>query len=95
MKNSLSFKKTPLLNKSSRLTFGQYKGQTVGEVMKFDASYLVWLAENGIVQFEAWLLDDLYELEEEQDCTNLPEFMMDDDVWNGYESSDDPGSPRY
>ena len=60
--NALSFKKTPLLNKSSRLTFGQYKGQSVGEIMAFDASYLVWLAEKEIIQFEAWLLDDIYEL---------------------------------
>ena len=31
---------------STVLTFGQYKGETVQDVMKHDASYLIWAVEN-------------------------------------------------
>jgi len=66
-KNVLAFKSPPLLNKESILNFGQYKNNSVSEVMKYDASYLVYLAEKEIVRFEAWLPDDIHELVNEQD----------------------------
>lgn len=55
------------LNKTSILNFGKYEGDSIGEVMKFDASYLLWAIEKKIFDVEPWLYDEIEELADEQD----------------------------
>ena len=76
---------------STVLTFGQYKGETVQDVMKHDASYLIWAVEN-IDQFDI----DVVVMEQIEDLA----YEQDMERTGGYDSSyyidsDDPGSPRY
>ncbi len=66
-KNALGFKKPVLANETTRLDFGKYKGETVGEVMKKDAGYLLWALDKNILDVEPHVLDDISELAEEQD----------------------------
>ena len=74
---------------STVLTFGQYKGETIQDVMKHDASYLIWAVENidwfdiDVVVMEV-IEDAAFEQSEEES------YYLDDDMY-----SDDPGSPRY
>ena len=66
-KNALGFSKPQPLNPTSILDFGKYKGQSIGEVMKFDASYLLWAIDKEIIDVEPYLLDDILDAETEQD----------------------------
>jgi len=43
----LNFKKEEkILTKKSKFTFGKYRGKKIGEVVLYDASYIVWCIEN-------------------------------------------------
>jgi hypothetical protein len=88
-------KNPKLVNKTILLWFGQYEGESVQEVMQKDASYLIWAIEQKIIDVEPWLYDEISELKDEQ--TPYWENAGPDcgDGWSWYESSDDPGSPRY
>lgn len=65
--NVLGYEKPAPLNKTSILNFGQYKGESLGEVIKYDASYLLWAIEKEIIDVEPFLYDEICELENEQD----------------------------
>ena len=69
-KNALGFisDKKVIANKTTILHFGQYKGQSVAEVMRFDASYLLWAIDN-VDSFDiddVHLIDEIIELDERQ-----------------------------
>ena len=68
-KNALGFNKPQPLNMTSILNFGKYKGQSIGEVLKFDASYLLWAIDKEIIDIEPHLLDDIWDAEQEQNYT--------------------------
>lgn len=65
-KNALGFRRPLLLNQTSILNFGQYKGESLGDVMKYDAQYLLWAIKKGIIDVEPWLLDDIIDASYEQ-----------------------------
>ena len=39
-------KPSPITDRNHILTFGKYKGETVGDVLDFNGPYLVWLHQN-------------------------------------------------
>ena len=92
-RNALSFDRSRkiLANPTTIITFGKYKEESVGDVLKHDASYLLWAVEN--VEFfdvEPYLLDMIIESKEEQNFDYYGDY---EEAW--CEPSDDPGSPRY
>lgn len=55
-----SFIQPDLLEPSSVLKFGQYKGMTVQEVMEDDPQYLLWAVDTGIIDLDSSLYDEVY-----------------------------------
>lgn len=58
--NSL-FKQPTMMNKTSVFDFGKYKNNSLGEVMKFDASYILWCIEQGLIDVAPYLYDEIDE----------------------------------
>ena len=58
---------------SALLCFGKYKGQTVEQVMKYDAQYLLWAEEQGIIS----LSDNLQEAVSEYAGIQHDEWLRD------------------
>ena len=53
------------------LTFGKYKGKTLLELSDIDPSYLIWLAENEIVEVPSDLLNYAFNATMEPDFEDL------------------------
>jgi uncharacterized protein (DUF3820 family) len=39
------------------ITFGKYKGKSFGFIIDIKPDYIIWLASEGIVEFDAGILD--------------------------------------
>lgn len=77
--------------KNTVLDFGKHKGQSIKQIMAYDAQYILWLNDEKYIHIkDQELLDELTDAMYEQ-------MSYDDDPYeaNWYIPSDDPGSPRY
>lgn len=50
------------------MTFGKFKGKTIGEIVDEQPSYIMWLVENEIVECD----DEIYEDVQWADANNFP-----------------------
>ena len=52
-----------IVSKDERLLFGKYRCMSVGDVIKKDWSYILWLYEEGVVSFTDDIVSDAYTAE--------------------------------
>ena len=59
------------------IDFGKYRGKTIDYIMEHNPSYIIWLADEGIVEFDAGILDCAQLMDNEN---SIPEsvFFMED-----------------
>ena len=53
------YKKDPISDRETVLTFGKYKGESIADILEEDAQYLVWLHDNSdFFELDHILLDE-------------------------------------
>jgi len=57
--NVLSFREPKMYTRETVFDFGQYKKETLGDVLKYDASYLIWLIENNVIDVDIDLMGEI------------------------------------
>lgn len=61
------------------LTFGKYKGRTLDEVSDFDPGYVVWLADNKVLNIEKKFLDAV-----RTDAIEFDDILDPSDRWGAF-----------
>ena len=83
----LKFEKdTKKLTKNSKLTFGKYRGKTIGSIMDHDIPYLVWCLDNVewfYNRVETYLHDEIYDIyySEHDNFDDMIDVYNLEDIW--------------
>ena len=48
------------------LTFGKFKGETIQYVLDNEPHYIIWLDDSGIVDMDVSILDEAYNLDDDE-----------------------------
>ncbi len=56
--NTMSSLRRPKLKNNHVMTFGKYKGMTLGSIADEDPSYIIWLTDNNILDINVKLVSD-------------------------------------
>ena len=58
--------KQTITKKSEILSFGKYKDRTIRFILTTEASYILWLDKNEIVEFEESIIEDAEQMSADQ-----------------------------
>lgn len=55
-----------MMTKHAEFTFGKHRGETLGQVLRNDPGYILWLHENGVVELPEDVVIEAEQLGDEQ-----------------------------
>jgi len=82
----------PMIDYSSQLQFGRYKGSYISNLANTRPSYLLWLERNSYIVLEQTLRNKMKETVRK---TNMRDAMFDSMYDNDFDDSDDYGLTAY